>query len=88
MTDFVEKMEACECLYGHFTAKTEGDPIVAYIERREATEPSMNEEGIYVYYIVKHCELYDTYLWDEDDLKKFLAMSAWSWNFHKKGEAK
>ena len=88
LTDFVRRMEECPCLYGHFTAKSKGNPIIAYIERRETTDPYMNEEGITTYYVVKHCGIGDTHLWDESELNKFLAMSAWSWDFHKKEEAK
>ena len=83
----VEMMEASECVYGHFTAKVEGSPIVAFVERREAKDQDWIDEGITTYYIVKSDMFqYDKFLFSEEEFRDFLAKSSWSWDFHKKEE--
>lgn len=84
MEDITPVMERSNCVYGYFTAKVEGNPKVAFIERHEATDPDWIEEGITTFYVVKHNSLNDHYLWNEEDLKEFMAKSAWAWDFHKK----
>lgn len=83
--DIVSLMNESDCVYGYFTAKVDDNPVVAFIERREAADDDWKEEGITTYYIVKHEGLYDTFLWDESERKEFIAKSAWAWDFHKKG---
>ena len=69
---------------GFFTADIVGHPIVAYVERRETDDPEQNAEGIYHYYVVKHSELFDSFLWSDDELKNYIHQHEWAWTYHEK----
>ena len=74
LSDFKADFDRCADMFGYFTANIEGNPKIAYIERR-------NDNGC-EYYVAKTPYAYDAYLWDEEELYSYLNDHTYAWTFH------
>ena len=79
LSAFEDQMTACRNMYGYFTANVEGSPVVAYIEQIDANGV---QDGIDWVFAVRHCDLFDHYLWSEAELYDCLNTHTYMWTFH------
>ena len=80
-----KEFEACETVYGYYTANIEGKPLVAFIEYRTTEdEPRLKDDGIDHFYIIHRNGMYDTYIFNDSELMDFAEgiKATGCWEFH------